>query len=610
MANNLHDIVPAHLAVQAMRDNGYKNAAYAIAELMDNAIQAGATRVELLCAEKKVPGNQRQRSNIYQIAVLDNGSGMDASILRMALQFGNGTNLTEDKQTGIGKFGMGLPSSSISQCERVDVWSWQNGSDNALHSYLDLDEIRAKRLTEVPKPSIDERIPDVWNQVSQGLDKSGTLVVWSKIDRCIWKTAKTIIDNSEFLIGRMYRKFLENGQVSIRMLAFDIDNPTKKISEKFALPNDPSYLMAKTSCPEPFANTPMFQVWENEDAYEARFKINFRDKEHEVKVRFSYAKEEARTPPKPGVNPGSLPHGKHAEKNVGISIVRAGRELELDQSLVIKYDPTERWWGVEIDFPPSLDDLFGVTNNKQSARNFAELVKIDPDSLLEDGRTIAQFKEELKENDDPRESLLDIIQKIGSQIKIIRRLLQAQTRGTRTSSQRHDVHLAEKVATTVTEKRKEEGHPGQSDRDESLPKAERKETIELTLKDEGITEIKAKELAASIVDDGLKYTFVEADLDTPAFFSVKPRGGAIIVTLNTRHPAYENLVEILEEDVDGVDAETLRARLTNSLSGLKLLLMAWARYEDEQPDGRRRQAAEDSRADWGRIARQFLEKDE
>ena len=37
-ANDTYDIVPTHLAIQAMRDNGYKNAAYAIAELMDNAI--------------------------------------------------------------------------------------------------------------------------------------------------------------------------------------------------------------------------------------------------------------------------------------------------------------------------------------------------------------------------------------------------------------------------------------------------------------------------------------------------------------------------------------------------------------------------------------------
>ncbi len=33
-----HDIVPVHLVVQAMRDNGYKNAAYALAELIDIVI--------------------------------------------------------------------------------------------------------------------------------------------------------------------------------------------------------------------------------------------------------------------------------------------------------------------------------------------------------------------------------------------------------------------------------------------------------------------------------------------------------------------------------------------------------------------------------------------
>ncbi|MGQ9869571.1 ATP-binding protein [Leptodesmis sp.] len=606
MASNPHAIVPAHLAVQAMRDNGYKNAAYAIAELMDNAIQAGATQVELLCGEKKKFVNQRGRSCIHQIAVLDNGCGMDTDVLRLALQFGNGTHLDEDKHTGIGKFGMGLPSSSVSQCQKVDVWSWQNGVENALHTYLDLEEIKQQRLTEVPEPEF-KPIPEVWRRVGKSFDKTGTLVVWSRLDRCIWKTGSAIIDNSELIIGRMYRKFLESGQVSIRMLAFDLDNPgTVIVPPKEALPNDPGYLIAKTSCPAPFDNKPMFQPWEGDSEYEWTYPIEFRGKSHEVKVRFSYAKEEARA----GQNPGSLPHGQHAAKNVGISIVRAGRELELDQTLVIKYDPTERWWGIEVEFPPSLDDLFGVTNNKQSARNFAELVKFDIESLLKDGTTISQLKEEFQENEDPRGPLLDIIQKIDSQLNIIRRLLKAQTKGTRSGNKRHTGPVAEQVATAATEERKKEGHVGQSDRDESKPKEIRQTEITETLRDQGVTETQAKDLAAKTINDGLKYTFAEADLETAAFFSVKPRGGAIIVTLNTSHPAYDKLVEVMEKDVDNVDAETLRTRLSNSLEGLKLLLMAWARYEDEQPDGRRRQAAQDTRVDWGRIARQFLELEE
>jgi anti-sigma regulatory factor (Ser/Thr protein kinase) len=118
-----NSIVPAHLAVKAMRDNGYKNAAYAVAELMDNSLQHGATTVELLCSEIEVTIKMRVVNRINKIAVLDNGSGMSSNVLQMALQFGNGTHLNPENQKGIGKFGMGLPSSSISQAKRVEVWT-------------------------------------------------------------------------------------------------------------------------------------------------------------------------------------------------------------------------------------------------------------------------------------------------------------------------------------------------------------------------------------------------------------------------------------------------------------------------------------------------------
>ncbi len=609
MTTNPHDIVPAHLAVQAMRDNGYKNAAYAIAELMDNSIQADATQVELLCGEKKQQVGSRMRSRIHQIAVLDNGSGMDATVLRLALQFGNGTHLEEEKHTGIGRFGMGLPSSSVSQCQRVEVWTWQNGVENALYSYLDLNEIKSQRINEVPAPQT-KPIPSIWQQVGKNFGRSGTLVVWSDIDRCMWKTGKTIIDNSELLIGRMYRKFLDAGKVSILMLAFDLNYPSTVITKKYALPNDPGYLMKKTSCPDPFNNQPMFKVWEGTGGtYERVIKINFREKLHEVKIRFSYAKEEARQT-FDGRNPGDKPYGKHASKNIGVSIVRAGRELELDQSLVIKYDTTERWWGIEVEFPPSLDDLFGVTNNKQSARNFTELMNQDIESFLKGRASIPKLKEELRLDEDPREPLLEIVQIINQNLSTIRKAIKTQREGSRKKNHRYQGASPEKRATRVTENRQQEGYKGESDKDESLPAKQRQAAIVTTLTDMGITKSQAKELAAFTVSDNLKYTFAEADLETAAFFSVKSKGGAIVVTLNTNHPAYKNLVEILEDEVENVDTETLRSRLTNSLKGLKLLLAAWARYEDEQPDGKRRQDTQDARVDWGRIARQFLESEE
>ncbi len=607
MANNTtHNIVPAHLAVQAMRDNGYKNAAYALAELMDNSIQAEATKVELLCAEKTMELDQRRRQRIDQIAVLDNGKGMNKATLRLALQFGNGTYLDEEKHTGIGRFGMGLPSSSVSQCERVDVWSWQNGPDSAVHSYLDLREIRDQKMTDVPDPE-EEPIPSLWRTVGSKFGKTGTLVVWSRIDRIMWKTGRAIIDNSEFLIGRMYRKFLEDDRVVIRMVSFDIDDVGKTLEERNALPNDPGYLIPKTSCPSPFDSTPMFEATGDED-FERKIVISFRGKKHDVKVRFSHAKEEARRAPG-GRNPGDLPHGKHAAKNIGVSLVRAGRELDLDPKWAINYDPVERWWGVEVEFPPSLDDLFGVTNNKQAARNFSELATLDIETLLKGGRTTTQVKEELQEEEDPRGPLIDIVMLINRRLNVIRGLLRAQTKGVR-SIKRHGGPTAEEVATEATKDRQEEGYVGESDKDEKLPAAERKGIIEETLVEEGVTQHDAQELAAKTVDDGLKYLFADAPLQTAAFFSVKPKGGALLITLNTSHPAYKNLVELLEKEVEGVESETLKTRLTNSREGLKLLLTAWARYEDEEPDGIRKTRAQDARSDWGRMARQFLEIEE
>ena len=161
-----------------MRDSGYKNAAYALAELIDNSIQAGASGVEVLCSEREELISQRVRRRVDQIAVLDNGSGMNAETLRIALQFGNGTRL-EDR-SGIGRFGMGLPNASISQCRKVEVWTWQSGIAEAIYSYIDLDDVDQGRMDEVPEPT-HRAVPDNWIEAASSQPGvSGTLVVWSR----------------------------------------------------------------------------------------------------------------------------------------------------------------------------------------------------------------------------------------------------------------------------------------------------------------------------------------------------------------------------------------------------------------------------------------------
>lgn len=590
-----HDIVPAHLAVQAMRDNGYKNAAYALAELMDNALQAKASRVDLLCGQREEEINGRKRTKIDRIAVLDNGTGMSSDTLQISLQFGNGLYLESSKHTGIGRFGMGLPASSISQCKRVDVWSWQNGIDSAFHTYLDVDKINIKEQIVVPVPE-RSAIPTLWREVSDNFNQSGTLVVWSNIDRCMWKTANAIINNSEFIIGRLYRRFLHSKKARIRMAEFDLENPRGTLKEKDALPNDPIYLMDKTSCPYPYSDKPLFKEYTKRE-----FDIEYKGEVHRVTVTFSYADEEARKKDQAG----GTDYGRHAAKNVGVSIVRADRELDLHEGWNIKYDPRERWWGVEIDFPPALDDLFGVTNNKQAANNFIDLAQVNIDDLLKGGKTIHQLHDEWIANNDSRGALLEIAQVIDKNIRTLRELIKAQTRNIR-GPQRHAAGHAEEVATAVTKERQNEGHAGASDKDEALPPGQRVEEVTKNLEEEGIPAAVAEEKAATTINSNLKYLFANADLQSPAFFSVRPSAGVLLVTLNTTHPAYGKLVEILQDSTEGATVEDLKLRLENALDGLKLLLTAWARYEDEQPDGRRKEAAQDARTDWGRVARDFL----
>ena len=597
------DFVPTALAVKAMRDNGYKNAAYAIAELIDNSLQAGAEAIELLCLESEEQLTHRRVKRIRQVAVLDNGRGMDADVLRLSLQFGNGTHL--DDRSGIGRFGMGLPSASISQCRKVEVWTWQSNLEVPLYTYLDLGEIERGELKEVPEPQ-RRSIPTLWKQLGNTFGISGTLVVWSELDRCTWRTARSIVNNSELVIGRMYRRFIDTGEATIRLATFS-EGVLIPDDEKYALANDPIYIMQRTSTPDPFSDRPMFEKYG--EAWEVRPTIGFNGKEHEVAIRFTVASEEARRPSDTGQAAGSLPHGSHASRNVGISVMRANRELELDQNWVDPSDPRERWWGIEIEFPAELDEVFGVTNNKQTARYFAQTPDIEALLDVDARQTVPELRQQLFEEEDPIGPLVEVGEIIRRNLYPIRRLLRAQMRsedGNR--RRRHRPDSPEVHGTRETRRRQKEGYKGSSDPEETAPSDERRGAIERELVDQGLSPTRAQELAATTVSDGIKFVFNESDLETSAFFSVRPRGGALIVTLNTTHPAYDHLIEILDTpNLENQSPEELVARLNNAWKGLKLLLEAWARYEDEQPEGPRRNQVQDARNDWGRVARQFLE---
>ena len=83
-------IVAVSKFIQATRDSGYKGTSSAIAELIDNSLQAGATSITVSLT---VDEEEDERPII--LTVIDNGSGMDSQTLRTALRFGGSTRFND-----------------------------------------------------------------------------------------------------------------------------------------------------------------------------------------------------------------------------------------------------------------------------------------------------------------------------------------------------------------------------------------------------------------------------------------------------------------------------------------------------------------------------------
>ena len=79
----------------------------------------------------------------------------------------------------------------------------------------------------------------------------------------------------------------------------------------------------------------------------------------------------------------------------------------------------------------------------------------------------------------------------------------------------------------------------------------------------------------------------------------------IEIWLNAQHPVHEHLIEALADKSDDETPEEVVERLRKAAFTLRMLLVAWARYEDKAPAGMK-DAFEDFRMDWGREARKFL----
>lgn len=89
----------------------------------------------------------------------------------------------------------------------------------------------------------------------------------------------------------------------------------------------------------------------------------------------------------------------------------------------------------------------------------------------------------------------------------------------------------------------------------------------------------------------MRVRFISGSWDGPAMFSIDLMAGMLQIIVNDRHP----LGASMARTIMGADDEAARL--------LKMLLVSWARMEDEIPSNRLRNRVADIRQDWGRYAK-------
>jgi hypothetical protein len=566
-------IIPAKTAIQTFRDAGYKNTAAALAELIDNSIEANGKDIQVISFEKEVQLGKRTMTQIQEIAIYDDGGGMSPEVLAICLQFGNGTRMQSRK--GMGRFGIGLPNASISQARRVEVYSWQEGG-HCNYTYLDVDEIISDNLHNVNLVTQVDLPKQYANNIDGVKRKSGTVVVWKKCDRLDIARSKTLFRGLEKGLCRVYRHYLDDDDSYGKQVKITLKTTGANKITYILKANDPLYLMKPNNVPG-YSDKPTNLAFG--DVIRFPVEYDHDGNTSQVEIRFSMAMPETQA------LGGNSPLGQHYRNNVGISFVRAAREIDFGVfNFFNGAAERQRWWGCEIRFEPILDELFGVTNNKQAIRGIRKLdekeFKLDhPDDWTELFDQDLKLKLILKISryfEHNNKSMMDVItsrkagkrltseQEMDKPTKIANKKLEGQTENTKSSTEGKDKSDSQKID-------------------------EWKERIEAG--DKTLTTNEIGEIAE--IKKGYK---IEKDFEEwpgSVFFSVKVTGSTCVLILNRSHPFFTDLYEPMLELSDD-----------KFIDAMDLALMAYARMEDELYS--RSDELDEIREKWGRHLKNFL----
>jgi hypothetical protein len=214
--NSPSNLTPsAKRLISSMRDLGYEFSD-AVAEIVDNSIQAAANVIQV---------NLQFDGYESYLTVLDNGVGMTPSQIREAMRFGSTRDYDQDD---LGKFGLGLKTSSLSQCDSLTVSSRNSEKKVQIHSYSwDIDHINKVDRWEILPIEID----DLLNPVVEHLySTTGTAVTWEKLNRLLnfqdpaggraENDFKRLTQELKISLGATFHRYLTGEQRSKKVMIF------------------------------------------------------------------------------------------------------------------------------------------------------------------------------------------------------------------------------------------------------------------------------------------------------------------------------------------------------------------------------------------------------
>jgi len=358
-------------------------------ELIDNSIGHG--KAEKIDVRLEWYGDSDRLS---KVAVVDNGEGMNQENLFSALITGKSSSYNQ--RDTIGRFGFGLKAGGLNQCRIIEVYSKMKNTDS-FYAVLDYDAfLNGKVKLSAP---VKKEIPDEYQDI---VNKQGTVVIWTNLDIIQALNQNEELEKLRYEIGRTYRKFIGEEVLGVGKdgQSIAIKNKNKKsiyVNGLETLPWDPLYY---TKIPG-FERDPRSEIlyedklivpihvgeeMSSEDMKKLK-KYDELDGEFGdvITFRFSILPKEWRKVKKQGDS--DFNKQRWIPENEGISILRSGREVANKPIYQItgKNDTIDRWWGLEIEYPATLDRWFQIKNvkvglepNKKLRKMIAEETSIKP----------------------------------------------------------------------------------------------------------------------------------------------------------------------------------------------------------------------------------------